>query len=147
MKADSSNKSETSRGSRPTVAAVLNTSADVIDLLRRALEQAGIVTVTGFTHEIRDGGIDFDAFVGQHNPDVIVYDIAPPYDANWRLFQHLSRRPIAAGRQFVLTAVNSAHVEKLVGGDQRVYEVVGKPDDLGRIARAVKEAGRVRPTR
>lgn len=129
------------------MAAVLNTSADVVDLLRRSLEQAGIVTVTGFTHEIRDGAIDFDAFIGQHNPDLIVYDIAPPYDANWRLFQHLSRRPVATGRQFVLTATNAAHVEKLVAGDQRVYEVVGKPEDLDRIARAVKEASRVRPTR
>ena len=147
MSGSSKQKTETSRASRPTVAAVLNTSTDVIDLLRHALEQAGIVTVTGFTHEIRDGAIDFDSFIGQHDPDVIVYDIAPPYEANWRLFQHLSRRPIAAGRQFVLTAVNSAHVEKLVGGDQSVYEVIGKPDDLGRIARAVKEAGRVRPTR
>lgn len=113
MKRDSSNKTETSRSVRPTVAAVLNTSADVVDLLRRSLEQAGIVTVTGFTHEIRDGAIDFDAFIGQHNPDLIVYDIAPPYDANWRLFQHLSRRPVATGRQFVLTATNAAHVENL----------------------------------
>lgn len=44
---------------RSTVAFVLNTSPDVVDLLRRALEQAGIVRVTGFTHEIRDGKIDF----------------------------------------------------------------------------------------
>ena len=140
-------KTRTNRSTRPTVAAVLNTSADVVDLVRHALEQAGVVTVTAFTHEIRDGGVDFDAFIGQHDPDVIVYDIAPPYDANWRLFMHLSERPAAVGRQFVLTAVNAAHVEKLAGGDQRVYEVIGKPEDLNRIARAVKEAGRVRPTR
>ena len=53
-----------------TVAIVLNTSRDVIDLLRHTLEQAGIVTFTAFTHEVRDGSVDFDAFIGQHNPDV-----------------------------------------------------------------------------
>ena len=132
---------------RETVAVVLNTSADIIDLLRNALERAGIVTITAFTHDIRDGAVDFDAFIRQHAPDVIVYDIAPPYDANWKLFQHLSSRPAAKGRQFVITATNPAHVEKLVGRDQHVYEVVGKAEDLGQIARAVKEAGRARPTR
>ena len=132
---------------RDTVAVVLNTSTDVIDLLRHTLEQAGIVTFTAFTHEVRDGAVDFDAFIGQHNPDVIVYDIAPPYDANWKLFQHLSSRPIAGGRQFVITSANATHVERLVGKDHRVYEVIGKPADLEQITRAVKEAGRARPTR
>jgi CheY-like chemotaxis protein len=136
---------KTGRKIRDTVAVLLNTSADVIDLLRRELERAGIVTFTAFTHEVRDGAVNFDDFIGQHDPDVIVYDIAPPYDANWRLFQHLSTRPIIAGRQFVLTSTNAAHVERLVGHDRRVYEVVGKPSDLGCIVRAVKEAGRVRP--
>jgi len=132
---------------REIVAAVLNTSPDVVDMLRRVLEQAGIVTVTGFTHDIRDGNLDFESFVRQHDPNVIVYDIAPPYDANWKLFQHLSAIPSLAGRQFVVTATNKAHVEKLVGRDYSVYEVIGKPADLGQIVRAVKEAGRARPTR
>ena len=132
---------------RATVAVVLNTSPDVVDLLRRALEQAGVVTVTGFTHDVRDGEIDLGALVQQHNPDVIVYDIAPPYDANWKLFQHLSGMPVLTGRQFVITATNKAQVEKLVGRAHHVYEVVGKPADLGEIVRAVKEAGRARPTR
>ena len=132
---------------RHTVAAVLNTSPDVVDMLRRVLENAGIVTVTAFTHDIRDGEIDFEAFIRQHDPNVLVYDIAPPYDANWKLFQHLAGMPSVAGRHFVVTTTNKAQVEKLVGRDQRVYEVIGKPADLGVIVRAVKEAGRARPTR
>ena len=132
---------------REIVAAVLNTSPDLVDLLRRSLEQAGIVTVTAFTHDIRDGKVDFDSFIKQHDPQVIVYDIAPPYDANWKLFQHLSGTPSLAGRHFVVTTTNKAQVEKLVGRDERVYEVVGKPADLALVVRAVKEAGRARPTR
>ncbi len=127
--------------------AVINTSPDVIDILRRALEPAGFVVVTAMTHVIREGGIDFQAFIQQHEPVVIVYDIAPPYDANWRLFEHLSSRPWMDQRRFVITSVNAREVEKVARTDQRIYEVVGKPLDLDQIGAAVREASRARPTR
>jgi CheY-like chemotaxis protein len=131
----------------PTVAAVLNTSPDMVDLLRSALEQAGIIVVSALSHQIRQGAIDIETFVRQHDPDVIVYDIAPPYEANWRLFQHLCGMPELRKRKFVLTSTNTAHVEKLASTDERIYEVVGKPIDLDAIVRAVKESARSRPTR
>src|SRR4051812_1842757 len=130
----------------PPVVAIINTSPDVVDLLRLAIEPAGFVAVTALTFDIRDGNIELDAFVTQHDPRVIVYDIAPPYDANWRLFEHVSSRPVMEGRQFVLTATNATHVERLAGPHRTVYEVVGKPLDLDEIVRAVKEASRARPT-
>lgn len=126
--------------------AVINTSPDITDLLRRALEPAGIVVVTALTFEIRDGNIDVEAFMRQHDPRVVVYDIAPPYDANWRLFQHLCSRPWMRGRQFVVTSVNVQQLEKVAGNAPHVYEIVGKPLDLDAIVRAVKEAARYRPT-
>jgi hypothetical protein len=57
-------------------------------------------------------------------PKVIVYDIAPPYERNWAYLQYL-RRTVLDGYRFVLTSVNVKHVERLVGSDERVYEVVG----------------------
>jgi CheY-like chemotaxis protein len=130
-----------------TVAAVFNTSPDVVDLLRRALEPAGIVTVSAMTYEIRDGAVDVNAFLGAHAPDVVVYDIAPPYDANWRLFEHLCRLPAMKDRPVVVTSVNPGHVERLAGAHRTIYEVVGKPLDLDQIVNAVKEAAHARPTR
>lgn len=91
--------------------------------------------------------LDFESFIRQHDPKVVVYDIAPPYEANFKLFQHLRAMPTVAGRQFVVTTTNKAQVEKLVGRDYRVYEIIGKPTDLDQIVRAVKEASRARPTR
>jgi DNA-binding NtrC family response regulator len=131
----------------PVVAAIFNTSPDIVDVMRRAFEPAGVVTVTAFTHQIRDGIIDADAFLKQHDPKVVVYDIAPPYEENWRLFKHISSMPAMEGRQVVLTSVNAKHVEELAGNHEKVYEVVGKPLDIDRIVRAVKEAARARPTR
>jgi DNA-binding NtrC family response regulator len=129
------------------VAAVVNSSPDIVDMLRTALEPAGIVVVSALTFDIRDGRIDFERFLQQHDPTVIVYDIAPPYQANWQLFQHLCRMREMQSRQFVLTSTNPRHVEGLAGSHQRVYEIVGKPFDLDQIVRAVKEAAKARATR
>jgi DNA-binding NarL/FixJ family response regulator len=129
------------------VVALINTSPDVIDMLRTVLERAGMVVVSAFTHDIRDGRVDFQNFMRVHEPDVVVYDIAPPYDANWNLFLHLCRSRVMRSRQFVITSTNAEHVESLAGSHQQVYEVVGKSVDLDRVVQAVKEATRARPTR
>ena len=132
---------------RPLVAAIFNTSPDIVDLMRRAFEPAGIVTVSVLTHQIREAVVDVEGFLRQHDPQVIVYDIAPPYDANWQLFEHISRMKGMRQRKIVLTSTNPRHVEKLAGRNQTIYEVVGKPLDLDQIVRAVKEASRSRATR
>ena len=134
---------ETARASGPHVAAVINTSPDTVDLLKDALEKAGLLVVTGYTHDIRDGSLDLRSFVTTHRPDVIVYDLAPPYDRNWAFLQHL-RSTTLGGYRFVLTTANRRYVETLVGRDERVYEVVGKADDLDAIVQAVREAVRAR---
>ena len=129
------------------VVAVINSTPDIVDLLRLAVEKEGFVAVTALTFEIRDGKTDLDHLIQQHQPSVIVYDIAPPYDANWKLFQHVAAMPVMKGRQFVLTSTNRAHVEKIAGPQEHIYEIVGKPFDLAEIATAVKQAVRVRPSR
>lgn len=131
----------------PPVVAVINSTPDIVDMLRIAIEQAGVVVVSALTFEIRDGEVDLDHFVGQHQPRVIVYDIAPPYEANWNLFMHISAMPVMDGRQFVVTSTNATHVERLAGPQHHVYEIIGKPYDLGQVVQAVREAVRARPTR
>jgi DNA-binding NtrC family response regulator len=130
------------------VVAVINTSPDVVEMLRMTLEHAGIVTVSALTWDVRDGRVDLERFVAQHRPRVIVYDVAPPYESHWRLFLHIRDMPVMAGVQFVLTTTNARQVEQFAkGNQQRVYEIVGKPFDLGEICTAVREALRARPTR
>jgi DNA-binding NtrC family response regulator len=131
----------------PPVALVINTSPDVVDMLRVALERAGVVVVSTLTHQLRDGEVDVERFVEQHQPGVVVYDIAPPYDANFQLFEHMRRMPVMAGRQFVITSTNARQVEKLVSSSTAVYEVVGKPYDIDQIVMATREALKARPTR
>src|SRR5689334_4964904 len=96
---------------QPPVIAVINSTPDVVDMMRIAFEQAGFVVVSAFTYELRDGHVNLDSFAGEHDPKVVVYDIAPPYDANWQLFQHVASLPVMQGRQFVITSTNVQHVQ------------------------------------
>ena len=131
----------------PTVAAVINTSPDTIEMLRVVLQHAGMVVASAYTYQLRDGLIDLATFMRQNKPAVVLYDIAPPYDANWALFEHLRSHEAMRNCPLVLTSTNASYVEKLAGKDHPVYEVVGKPLDLDAIVRATKEALRARPTR
>jgi|SRR6185503_3930729 len=122
------------------VVAVFNTSEDTTDILRVVLENAGFVVVTAFTNLLRDGKTDLEGFMRQHQPSVIVYDIAIPYEQNWRLCEHMRTAPACAGAAFVLTTTNVRHVKQLAG-DLELHEIVGKPYDLDEIVQAVKQAG------
>lgn len=129
------------------VVAVINSSHELVDLLKVSLEQAGLLVVTLLSHQIRNGSTDLDAFMRQHNPQVIVYDIAPPYESDWAMLQHIRSFESLAPCRFVLTSPNVAHVRGLVGRDERVYEIIGKPHDIGEFVGAVLQAVKARPAR
>ena len=132
----------------PPVVAVINTSPDVLEIMRLTLQHAGIVVVTAMTFDLRDGRLDIDSFMRQHRPRVVIYDVAPPYDLNWQLFKHTCDLPAMKDVQFVITSTNPRHVHELPGAhDENVYEIVGKPFDLDQVVKAVKEALHARPVR
>ena len=130
----------------PRTVAIINTSPDTVDLLKDLLERAGFIVVSTYTHDIRNGVIDLAGFLRTHQPAVILYDIAPPYERNWQFLQHL-RRSVLAAYRFVLTTTNPSRVDPLVGRDEQVYEVVDRDGDLDAILRATREAVRARAVR
>jgi CheY-like chemotaxis protein len=131
----------------PIVVAVVNSNPDVVRLLRTAIEDAGFVVIVIHIEDIKLGTTDVDMLLTEHDPRVIVYDVAPPYEQNWRFLDHLRTATKFKGRRFVLTSVNPARLREVVGRDEHVYEIVGRSEDLMEIVREVKEATRARPTR
>ena len=123
---------------KPTIA-VFNSSEDTVDLLRTALEAEGFQTVVGHIPEVKKGEIDLVDFINHHTPAVIVYDISPPYDANWRFLRLVRSSEPLQRREFVLTTTNKPALEKLVG-DTEAFEIIGKPYDLRRVVDAVRAA-------
>jgi CheY-like chemotaxis protein len=124
--------------SRLPVVAVFNANTDIVEMLRFALEHAGMIVITGHVVDAVRGALDIPALVSQHDPKAIVYDIAPPYERNWQFLQHLRTMPELQGRAFVLTSTHVANLRKLVGTDEDVHEILGKPYDIEEIVKAVQ---------
>jgi DNA-binding NarL/FixJ family response regulator len=127
------------------VVAVVNTNPDLVELLKARIEAAGFVVLVMHIAEIR-GGLDLQAILAQHDPQVIVYDVVAPFERNWRFLNHL-RETVFKNRRFVLTTPNEAALRRLVGKDEAIYEIVDDKEDVDAIVQAVREASRARPTR
>jgi CheY-like chemotaxis protein len=119
--------------------AVLDTSEEVAETLQGVLEDEGWTTAVAYVVDFKRGRQDFAAFLAEHDPEVIVFDIALPYAENWAYFQSLQQHPAAQGRRFVVTSTNERAVERLVG-PVPLHEILGRPFDLEAFVQAVRRA-------
>ena len=123
---------------KPTLTvAVFNASDDTVEMLKTLLSESGYRAVSGEVDEVKSGKLDFIAFMETHNPDAVIWDIAPPYDRNWNFFKLLRTIGPLAGRAIILTTTHKEHLDALAGHDTGAIEIVGKPYDLQVIADAV----------
>ncbi len=119
--------------------AVVNTSVEVVALLEMVLQSEGLRTVSAYVPDLKHDQPDARAFLTQHDPPVVVWDIALPYAENWTFFESVRGSDAAKGRQFVLTTTNKRVLEELVGPpNPRV--LVGRPFDLDDVITAVHRA-------
>jgi len=131
----------------PIVVAIVDTNPEIVRILRISLENAGFVAIDMPIEDIKTGVANVKSMLEEHDPRVIVYDVAPPYEQSWRFLEHLRVTTDFRGRQFVLTAVNVRAAREVLRNDETVHEIIGKDADIMEIVRAVKEASRARPTR
>jgi DNA-binding response OmpR family regulator len=121
------------------VIAVVNTSEEITDLLTVVFQMEGFRVVQAYTRDIKRGRLDFAALVQEHHPDVVLWDVAIPYEENWALFQTVQASAAGQTCRFVLTTTNKAALESLVG-ETPAREIIGKPFDLEEIVQSVQRA-------
>jgi DNA-binding response OmpR family regulator len=129
----------TAAGIRPVVA-VFNSADDVIEMLRVALEGSGFAVVSAKLSEIQSGVMDLVAFVREHRPVAIVYDLPRPYEANWNFLRLLRETASLSKLGWVLTTLDKSALEAAVGPAPVVQIVLGKPYGLGEVVAAVRQS-------
>lgn len=120
----------------PAGVSIFNSNDDTVELLRMFLELKGFVVSSGHLSDIKRGRLDLPAFLNQHRPKAIIYDLAPPYEQSWNLLKRLRDDGPMAGYKILLTTTNQKRVEEVIGVTD-VLEIVGKPYDLEAIADGV----------
>jgi CheY-like chemotaxis protein len=120
--------------------AVFNDSAPTLSTIAKWCEIHGYGVVTAQVSQMRIAHVDVEEFVAKNRPDVIVFDIAMPYESNWDFLEVIRLLPGLAGIPMVVTTANKAALEDLVGATDAL-QIIGKPPDLnvllGRIDTAV----------
>ena len=122
------------------VVALFNASDDTIDMIQRLLTEAALDQTLIWCHfaDLKKGIINFDRYMAKHNPEVVIFDLSPPYDENWTFFKTMRDAPIMHGRGSVLTTTNKARLDEVLGADSGALEVVGRARDLKLIAHAIQ---------
>jgi hypothetical protein len=124
---------------RPVVA-IINSADDVIEMLRVVLEGAGFAAVTAKLSEIQSGVMDLVAFVREHRPVAIVYDLPRPYEANWNFLRLLREAEFLNRLGWVLTTLDKSALEAAVGPAPVVEIVLGEPYRVDDVVAAVRQS-------
>ena len=120
--------------------ALFNASDDTVDMVQDLLTKSGSNQTLISCHfaDLKKGVVDVGKYLAKHNPEVVIFDLSPPYDENWTYFTSMRRTAAMVGRGVVLTTTNKARLDEVVGEDSQALEVVGKAADLAAIDHAIK---------
>lgn len=126
------------------IVALFNASDDTIDMIQKLLTEAGIAQTLIWCHfaDLKKGVVDFRKYLAKHNPELVIFDISPPYDENWTFFKTMRDSDVMKGRGSVLTTTNKNRLDEVLGQDSHALEVVGRVEDLRAIAAAIEEETR-----
>lgn len=121
---------------QPPMVACINSSEDVVLLLRDLMVAAGFRAVT-YVSPIRFGSALVIGFVTQLRPDVTIYTVSFPFEQSWQEFQDLQRAyPNCA---YVCLTTNERALAEMIGPSAAI-ELVGKPFDIDHIVDVVRQA-------
>jgi hypothetical protein len=123
------------------IVALFNASDDTIDMIQAILTESDGAQTLVWCHfaDLKKGVVDFAKYLGKHNPEVVIFDISPPYDQNWTFFKTMRDAEVMRGRGLVLTTTNKARLDEVVGTNSEALEVVGRVEDLKQIRAEIEK--------
>lgn len=96
--------------------------------------------------DLKRGITDFRKYLDQHNPEVVIFDISPPYAENWAFFATVRDHAVMQGRGVVLTTTSKMELDELAREELYALEVVGGLVDRALILAEIKTATRLART-
>jgi DNA-binding response OmpR family regulator len=108
---------------------ILNTAVDTVEALEALLGDEGYQVIAKYVRDLRQGEDDGEKMLEEAKPNVVIFDVAPPIEENWKAFMRF--RPFAKTRgiPIVLTTTVEKEVRKYAG-DHEIIELLLKPFDL-----------------
>jgi hypothetical protein len=127
------------------IVALFNASDDTIDMIQAILTKSDSAQTLVWCHfaDLKKGVVNFAKYVDKHNPEVVIFDISPPYDENWHYYKTMRDSESMNGRGSVLTTTNKNRLDEVLGSDSHALEVVGKAEDLKQIRAEIEKQTRV----
>jgi hypothetical protein len=106
---------------------MFHASDDTVALMQALLTEAGAsqTLIHCPLADLKRGITDFRKHLHQHNPEVVIFDISPPYAENWTFFTAIRDDAVMRRRGVVLTTTNKQRLDEMVGEDTDAVEVVG----------------------
>lgn len=144
MKAAASNSVSRRGNTAEGVVALFNASDDTVDMVTELLSRSGGQQRLVSCHfaDLRKGVVNFQTYVAEHNPEVVIFDVSPPYDQNWTFYKTMRDATAMRDRGSVLTTTNKDRLDEVLGEDSHALEVVGKAADLHAIHAAIQSETR-----
>ena len=118
--------------------AIMDSDEDIVNTLREFLEQEGFRTAIAHVPLIKRGEQDLLEFLADHDPVVVIYDIAPPYAPNWTFFRLIHNLKAMDRRHIVLTTTNRQALEA-VAREIEAHDLIEKPYDLDAVLQAIRQ--------
>jgi hypothetical protein len=128
--------------------AMFSASDDTIAMMQALLIEAAAdqSLISCPLADIKQGITDFRKYLEGHNPEVVIFDISPPYNENWAVFTTIRDDAVMRGRGVVLTTTSKAHLDELNGEETYACEVVGGVVNRALLLAEIKAATRLART-
>lgn len=108
---------------------IINSNIELIQAFEDWLLNANCITKSIQTFDLKINKIRLKNILVEFKPDIILYDVAIPYEENWNFYKKISNIEEAKNLRFVLTTTNKRALESLVG-PTNTTEILGKPFEI-----------------